>query len=572
MAHKKFRNTKLHSKHNLKTEAQAYFIQNFNELFFYKTLNSYQYKMHNSFTLIRELSSAVNNLQANDISLLHIETISSELRTSLQNDKFISKYYPRLKQLLEKIKTNKIKKEYKNTILKIKYNLDLASEYINKDINSLNEYIFKELEAAIKNSDFDNISYYMKILIANLLSEEMHPRSLSSKFYSIFLNYDDTISFENKYYEFKSFILNNEIEDTSEYLFYIELVSNHDEVSHENIRSSEEIIKKLNATDRNKKQIKKGYYWCKNIIGYKENIYKSVLDSLIELEQELSIHSFNNRTIRINRNNIILLEKSSNKSIIVKELFTNNSNKARNLIVDDYKQMSCKINQVNKEDKERIHSALRNYSIGSSSFSPETTLLMYWSSLESILKIGIYPTHVDHIINIIPKLLSINYYERILDDLVEDFVRINIIKVSFQEQEINLKTIQKENGLQAMLRNNSFVECLKNQINDYTLLKHRLENISSVLSDKKTQEKRVKEHHDHIYQHLLRIYRLRNDIIHSAKSDKYISILCEHLDYYNREILSHILNNLKKLKTSSLGMEFAEIENEYDYYLTSLKN
>ncbi|WP_206781153.1 hypothetical protein, partial [Bacillus thuringiensis] len=77
-------------------------------------------------------------------------------------------------------------------------------------------------------------------------------------------------------------------------------------------------------------------------------------------------------------------------------------------------------------------------------------------------------------------------------------------------------------------------DMLKNKIHDYTLLKQRLVELSSDLSNSKTYKETISNHFNNLTWHIQRLYRVRNNLVHAAKAEKDINLLIEHLHFYLR--------------------------------------
>ena len=562
MASKSFRNSILNRDYNTVSNSQCFFIQRINELLFHRTFNSYQYKLHNSKTLLYEMKEVIPLVLRGDIRPSNLTTLLNELKDSINSDPVYNVHFSKIKSDIFKFSNKHFSEGKKENILRLKYKVDFVLYKLEGEYTQL---IISDLKKAIEKNEYQIISKLTTQLISEFLNNGVRTRSIFAKFYQIF--YKRPTSFEEKYDLFSKFLLDKEYEIKCKGKLFIE-VTNYvkDQWSFTpSIFNKNDISKLIN--NKKSRNVENTIYLMRDFEVYKDNIYLSISNEMERIEQEISLYSFNKNTIRLNKENIILLldetSGSEYKSIFVNDFYTSNGNKERSFLYKEYNTILNELEELGSthtNDKDRIYSSLRNYNIGSRPNSQETTLLMLWSSLESLLKLGHYENNINHIISIVPKLLSNNYSDNLVDNFVEELSRLSITSLEYEGDDLKIKE-----NIREILKDEQKKQSLKLKLEDYSLLYYRIDELSKIVSNLSHSINVIKKHRERIEWHIYRIYRLRNDLIHSAKTNQQIDHLNGHLDFYVRETLSYIVNELDTVKEIGLGGTFEDIENKFNY-------
>ncbi|MCD2138747.1 hypothetical protein [Salinicoccus halitifaciens] len=569
MATKDLKDSVLIEKFNIVSKAECFFVQRIKELLFYKTFNSYQYKLHNSKSLLYEIREVIPLVLRGDLNPSNLSTLINELKDSIKNDPVYNAHFSKIKQDIFEFNKKHFSEGKNENILHLKYRVDFVIDRLEEE--GYTNFIINDLKKAINENNYDIISKLTTQLVSEFLNNGVRTRSITAKFHEIFDKND--LSFERRYDLFSDFLLKKEYRITSKGKLFIE-ISNYNKSQWnftENIYNNKDILQLVGGSKN--ANVKKGIYLERDFEVFKDNIYLSISDEMEKIERETSLHAFNRDTVRLNKENIIfLLEEPSSKRyklISVNNFYTSNGNKERSFLHKEYSTILEELEDLGRNhqnDRDRIFSSLRNYSIGSRPNSQETTLLMLWSSLESLLKLGHYNNNIEHIIKIVPKLLSNNYKNNLVKNFVEELERLSI-----KTLECDGNSLEIEDDIGEILKDKEMKKLLKVKLEDYSLLYHRVEELSKVVNDISYSISLVKKHRERIEWHIYRIYRLRNNLIHSAKTNQQIDHLNGHLDFYVRETLSYIINEIDTVKRIGLGGTFENIENKFDYEIMQNK-
>lgn len=193
-----------------------------------------------------------------------------------------------------------------------------------------------------------------------------------------------------------------------------------------------------------------------------------------------------------------------------------------------------KSSQLVKQDvKDRIESALRHLRIGDYQIEIEQQFINYWIALEFIFSSG---------------ERNSSTFERIKTYLVEI---LSVCYIHRNEQYLRNWFIGE--GLM------TDGDCLADKVNDNaftvsltsTLDKFRATNFKSHIHHKDKTKAYIEAHKNHLLQHISRIYRLRNELVHEAAIKQDIVNVTSNLRFY----LTFILNQL-------LGFCLDEIRND----------
>lgn len=593
MAKRVLKTISLQDKYKDLTKNQEFFMQRYSELLYYKTFNSYQYNVNNGFTILRELLEVIEKTNDNIISSSNIKFLIDELHLLIKKDIVIKSKFPKIYSSLMSLKSKNYKDSTNYNIKNLELKINYAYQILNEDDNYIRA-VFDMIEKELKLQELtDEIEVLTSILITQCLGLGIHERSLASFLHTLFIgdNRSKTkLVFVDQLQILKSFILDKEYIYKEDALLYVQPLQSSKGIGVNKLglelKTSKDIISKLSS---HKKNISKQHLDnSKEYIEIKfkllsNNLFASVEKTMNDLEQDLSMLSFNDNIVRIDKGKIVVLVNDSKnidkyKMIHNDDLFSIGSNKERQKLKSDFQSIKLLLRSIDSKDSDRIYSALKNYSMGVASYSQETVFIMLWSSLESLVKMGYYRSNIDHIIEIIPKILCLNYAYTLIEVFFQELISIKIKYIKFKSLETNdlinvdlTDEISSEKILffYKLMNNKEYeVELISN--GNYVLLDNRYKELKRKFVDFNEIKCILVQHEEKIRWHLYRLYRVRNSLVHAAKADTKISVLTEHLDYYVRELISSVLNHMDIIKKVGLGEYFLNIENEYNYLIDLL--
>lgn len=105
-----------------------------------------------------------------------------------------------------------------------------------------------------------------------------------------------------------------------------------------------------------------------------------------------------------------------------------------------------------------------------------------------------------------------------------------------------------------------------------TLLKHRTKSIRLLLTDVNIAGEKVKSHYNKVKWQIQRLYRIRNEIAHTALQEKTsLIVYVEHLYDYLSTYIAEIVTCLNENKQDSLEEALCSIKDNYDVFIEFVK-
>jgi len=186
---------------------------------------------------------------------------------------------------------------------------------------------------------------------------------------------------------------------------------------------------------------------------------------------------------------------------------------------------------ISNEVKERLQSALRYFRLGNESIELEKKFVNYWIGLEFVFSsYNINENTFQRLKKFLITSHLVHYVKRNLVQLHNDIKTFSLDE-SIQNYDSNLK----------YLLDSTNYERLISDFSETPLLSYRCSKIKSyLLINSEKRQKYLDQHKKHLNWHLIRIYRVRNELIHDAAIIENIENLTGNLRYY----LSFILNKV----------------------------
>lgn len=221
----------------------------------------------------------------------------------------------------------------------------------------------------------------------------------------------------------------------------------------------------------------------------------------------------------------------------------------------------------------KLSAAFSYTNLSRSSFFQETKYISLWIAIESVMRTGLYTDIISHIKCVLPEILSIRYMYRLVRNFSEDCIRCG-----YRYDEalgINMESADKKRlvtELISIFRNPIQYEDFHAHCEINQLLYYRCTQIQELLND--TQKIIVKlEHYTiKIRWHIQRLYRIRNEITHSAfQENKSLMIYIEHLYAYLAQLISEVVHYVEHKEADTVEEAFATILENYNTYMELLK-
>ena len=221
----------------------------------------------------------------------------------------------------------------------------------------------------------------------------------------------------------------------------------------------------------------------------------------------------------------------------------------------------------------RLHAAFSYTNLSRSSYFQETKYISLWIAIESVMRTGQYGDIVSHIKCVLPEILSVRYIYRIIRNFTEDCMRCGFK----YEPSLNIYMDSPDkkklvSDLISIFRNPAQYEVFKDCCLNNDLLYYRCEEIHTMLNDTAIIISKFEHYTLKVRWHIQRLYRIRNEITHSAfQEDKSLMIYIEHLYTYLAQLISEVVYYVEHKQSESVEEAFATILESYNTYIELLK-
>lgn len=186
-------------------------------------------------------------------------------------------------------------------------------------------------------------------------------------------------------------------------------------------------------------------------------------------------------------------------------------------------KMKCIMGLKDKDAKDRVNAALRHLRVADSQGEIEQRFINYWIALEFIFA---------------SSSSSESTYERIKTYLVRImttcYTQRNWIYL-YKWMEIK-NLIKDYDSMKEVVNDDEQVGKIDN-----VLLKYRIKNVKSHMGHSDKLKKHIQKHRTHLLQHISRIYRLRNELVHEAALKQDIENVTSNLRFYLVFVLNQMI-------------------------------
>ena len=306
------------------------------------------------------------------------------------------------------------------------------------------------------------------------------------------------------------------------------------------------------------------------------DLYAAALSSINRLNSRLSVATFYN-TINpwiANSPQIIIYSVKDNlaEALAITDVFkTYDYIDSNNNVFADTKKIL--VNPKKLQIMNRLHAAFSYTNLSRSSYFQETKYISLWIAIESVMRTGQYGDIVSHIKCVLPEILSVRYIYRIIRNFTEDCMRCGFK----YEPSLNIYMDSPDkkklvSDLISIFRNPAQYEVFKDCCLNNDLLYYRCEEIHTMLNDTAIIISKFEHYTLKVRWHIQRLYRIRNEITHSAfQEDKSLMIYIEHLYTYLAQLISEVVYYVEHKQSESVEEAFATILESYNTYIELLK-
>lgn len=554
--------------------SEQLFVSKWCEQFNWDTIDTYRVRLMNSVSIINELHEVIEDYLTESISLENIKMVCIEAERILQKDTLLKKLYP----VEQKFTVEQVHNFNKNTIRELKSNINVLKEILE---SKYKPDIINELTQQFGATQYnpESISLLTNSLGSQLLWEGYSYKHLY-ELKRVFINEENSHSFNEKFNIFTENITN----DKKEFTVYIKLTSRKDliqihEVFDFSIRASldvsneNEIVKKFNKQSGNiyctiPNILSVDYISAIRIATEKLSLFHNLIrfelrKTKLKISPKILVHDENSDDYFINHAEARTIGFISSGSIGKLKNYSNNFSKA--ISINDKK--------LNTSSREKLSNSLRFFRMGLDADSTESKFIHTWIALEYLLKSGEHGSIIGLVQKYLPKVIAVKYFSKILINFSSDIKRFEIIELI--EDKYTVEKTGNNISLESLfnlLKEKTIVDSILREI-ESPLLYERFRKLSNMFSNSKLMKEALHQHLNNLEWNLQRIYRLRNKIIHSAKTNTNILQLESNLTYYFSVIFEIVLYEAAHSKRKTTIEEIlSSYVTKYEFIEHSIKN
>lgn len=209
--------------------------------------------------------------------------------------------------------------------------------------------------------------------------------------------------------------------------------------------------------------------------------------------------------------------------------------------------------------------------ISDESLSPQSTFINLWIGIESFAQSKEFDGGIESVKTVIAYTSTHNYLYSIIRNFLEDCNRCKI-EIKYDGQLIRIGRLQAQEALDYFW-DEKFVEEMKKTCTELnSLLFYRFIEFISILKDGKKCADLLEKHKINIQQHVHRLYRIRNSIVHSGELLYNTNLFIKHLYEYIEQVMSVVINRLELVSNITLEQIFAQVRDSVDATIETLKN
>lgn len=567
-----------------------FFFQRWQELLESRTLDMYQYNILNTYVACVELIDVIEKTMSGLLtSRINVDDCKDEALSIVKCDEILEKHNRPLRNLLLRILGSKIDGKTRGDILddkngaqyislnRLKFQLQTPVRQLEQHYLS---YVLEELKASIDAQDKAKTEICMKTLISQCISMGWSTKGL----FLLSELFEGEKSELEKWTAFKNRITTDG--NTFFEIYYSIKIETRPGMGAENVRDtiravglrintgSEIINGDENRRDLYSKLSAETTYIISEVSA--ADLYSAVLAVINTLNSKLSIATFYN-TISpwiANSPQIVAYNKSSHTALALRltDIFkTYDYIDSNNGVFEDTNRIFT--NGAKEHITTKLSAAFAYTNLSRSSLFQETKYISLWIALESVMRTGQYSDIISHVKFVLPEILCIRYFYRMVRNFSEDCIRCGFkteTSIGIDMQSANKKELVKQ--LICIFRDSQAYQVLHTRCSANSLLDYRCSEIHELLNDPTAIIQKFEHYTQKIRWHIQRLYRIRNEITHSAfQEDKSLVIYIEHLYTYLAQLMSEVVYYVEHKNVSTVEEAYAIILESYRTYYELLK-
>lgn len=542
------------------------------ELTDFRTLDTYQYRVMNSLSAIRELVDVLNNrLRRIHTTNHNINECKSETLDIIKSDPVLKKYYftywnVLISHLGASVETDAQQRAMRYQLEYI-YN-QIATDYFEK--------LVEELEESLNNNAVWEIVENANRVISNCVNRGWSTTALFD-FADILV---DSKNDGTKWVIFKNKIL-KKLPDEYHVLIPLKVRIIAKKVTHESVE--EKLIENIKSLGI-------------NVLSVDEikNLYTYLSDYSVDVKYiDITIHAFDYYSashLALSKYANILnmfsfynvIEAWSIKDISWHAVNTNLQQSKKMTSKDLYGTYaylegaakilrdSLIIAQGGGSLKARLNATYCYANMSKASYAIEEKYMNMWVALESLCRSDVYENIISNVLETVPAALCNTYEYRKYRNFVEDCIRCGV-DLRFSTKTFQIKNPDKHQLVKDILsifKDSQLYGELLNKCKVNSLLAYRCNELHMQAIDNEEMIRSIMKHYKNVKQQLSRLYRIRNAIAHTAAlEDVCVVRYIEHLEDYLSEFVAEIIRTTEEKNIEQIEIIFEMIKDNYQQFI-----
>ena len=528
-----------------KVDYQLFFKRRMVELMNSHTLDSYRVRTNNSLAILRELSYVLRSWVDGNVKRFEtVEYCIDECKSLLNNDQFINNDYNIkivfLEVLNDYVKESKSKKD-ELIIDKSEKVIFWADEIYNTNDSSYLGVLLNAIRSLVMTDDeFQDEDFMTRFSSFDSLLSSFACELLRRGYSKVFLyKYFKTMSVNRNHLPFE--VSFNRMYDkfinpnSNNYKVIIRLEFNTKQaadIATDHLDSLLEIIPEETAgIDKLPNYYRNGIGNIRFFIIDEEALdsHSAAIKANDELQIQLDSQQEHIKDMKLPSQALVLQNVGDDIKLMTERFFILDTGGEfmrfeENRLHQELENIRNN-NNIEKDVKDRLMASLRHLRIGDGQTDIDQQFVNYWIALEFIFS---------------SSSKNDNTYQRIKDHLVSIlstcYLKRNLLYIKNWLVKTNL--ILEGDDIVATINNDGFVNDLEN-----ILLKYRMKKLKSHIINRDSIKKYVDLHKSNLLQHLSRIYRLRNELVHEAAIKLDIVNVTSNLRFYLVFVINQMVNH-----------------------------
>lgn len=558
------------------SECQMLFYQKMKELLHMHSGISYSFKIHNSYTILKELLDTVMDYERGKINGLIVEEIRKEAKILLADDLVIKSEYPELFEAIkEEIGTGlAIDKNNQSIEVKSIPKMNMMKEAVKQLFRTFTpvDYFKNSIaltKVAIDDDDGEKVVRLCSVIVSSSI---MVGRSISGMYRSIGVLFENQeCQFADNWKRWSASMLNTE----STYQCFIPIDEGYSNLVDIHYKGAE--IKQQYAGAKNLDYIEDGVVYFFTEITAPASDLPAIYNKVFSVyRNQMSIIEFATAKVGQLEKSIVVRDDYNNSFVKIEQRETN-----REYVYKPFNQYHVNIDQAVKnfvdglspDDCAKVMGTIMNV-CNFEGDSNEYGFLLLWSSLEALFRSSQFEKAMGAIKNTIPDIMTRRYVYYRLIDFIKDAEKAKV-EFSYKGREF-IKKSPSDDDIEAffgLLQDRDMFQQLADLCKQkYVLLYYKCAEVRNMVINAGAMRNIIIHHRETLEFHLQRMYRVRNKFVHHAEINENIEALYKHLLVYSWECIREMAYVSKTRGIKSLEELYSYFRMNYKISLKCLQD